>query len=69
MYYFKKSDKPEYVLLKTGFIKGNYDFAPSTKLLPLSVNVQLNPNYNGTISPAEYDSAISTANEILGEEV
>lgn len=69
LYYFKKSDKPEYVLLKTGFIKGNYSFAPSTKLLPLSVNVQLTPNYNGTISPAEYDSAISTANEILGEEV
>jgi hypothetical protein len=66
LYYFKESDKPEYVLLKTGFIKDNYSFAPSTKLLPLSVNVQLKPNYDNTISPTEYNTAVDTANEILG---
>lgn len=66
LYYFKESDKPEYVLLKTGFMKGNSVFVPSTKLLPLSVNVQLKPNYDNTISPTEYNTAVDTANEILG---
>ena len=66
LYYFKESDTPEYVLLKTGFIKDNYSFAPSTKLLPLSVSVQLKPNYDDTISPAEYEEINAIAEDVLG---
>lgn len=55
LHYFKESDDPDYMLIKTGFIKQNYVFEPSTKLLPLSCTAQLG-----------YNKSLSTAKEIKG---
>ena len=67
LYCFKlaNNNEPEFMLMKTGFIKQNHSSVPSTMLIPLNISKYLEEVTNGTVNEPDYTRLIANARDSL----